>query len=236
MGARPTNVRWVVFSLAFGTSWVLYLHRYAFSLVKKPLQQKFDWTETELGLLDSAFFLCYTVFQIPAGIVADVLGARYFLAGMILLWSVALALHAAAPGLAAMWGARGVFGAAQAGAYAVLSRVTRFWFPLSVRTSVQGWIAVFAGRLGGASPNVLFATFLVGTLHTSWQTSLWLFAAVGVVLAGLFALLFRDSPREHPWVNEAEADLIEGPRAPGGAAKLPVSDLFRRTSRRSLLN
>src|SRR5262249_49181675 len=54
-------------------------------------------------------------------------------------------------------------------------------------------------------------------------------------LAVLFWLLFRDSPREHPQVNEAEAQLIEGgPVTP--TPKLSFRDLFRRMSRRSILN
>ena len=239
---RPTNVRWVVFSLAFGTSWLLYLHRYSLGVIKPELEKEFSWNNEQLGLLDSAFFLFYTIFQFPCGVLADVFGVRLFLAGMILLWSAMLGLQALVfPGawwlspLAVLFCIRALFGLGQAGAYAVLSRITRFWFPLSVRTSVQGWIAVFAGRIGGASSNLLFATVLVGTFLLSWRVSLQLFALAGLLLAVLFWLLFRDSPRQHPWVNEAEASLIEG----GGRSatrKLSVRDLFRGMNRRSVLN
>src|SRR5262245_22045188 len=180
-GGKPTNVRWVVFSLAFGVSWLLYLHRYALGVIMPELAKEFDWSEEQLGLLASAFFLCYMVFQFPCGVLADLFGTRAFLAGMILLWSVALGLHALTASLAAlislraltvMLGLRALFGLGQAGAYAVLSRVTRFWFPLSVRTSVQGWIAVFAGRIGGASASLLLATLFLGTFQLSWRASL----------------------------------------------------------------
>src|SRR5262249_28949261 len=122
------------------------------------------------------------------GILADGLGAHIFLTAIILLWSVALALHALAPDLAWMQVARGAFGAGQCGCYAALSRITRSWFPLSVRTTVQGWIGVFFGRFGAASANLLFATLLIGILQMSWQNSIYLFAASGAVLAGAFAL------------------------------------------------
>src|SRR5947209_5811144 len=220
---RPTNVRWIVFALAFGASWLLYLHRYALGVIMPELAEEFHWSEAQLGLLASAFFLVYMVFQLPCGVLADVFGTRSFLAGMILLWSVALGLHALTGSLASliglralavMIGLRALFGLGQAGAYAVLSRVTRFWFPLSVRTSVQGWVAVFAGRIGGASASVLFATLLIGTLHLSWRTSLVVFGLGGAVLGVLFWLLFRDSPRQHPWVNQEEGRLIEEGAAP----------------------
>ena len=52
---RPTNVRWGVFALAFGTSALLYLHRYVFAFVKPILAEQYHLTNTELGELDSAF-------------------------------------------------------------------------------------------------------------------------------------------------------------------------------------
>ncbi|MBL8825793.1 MAG: hypothetical protein JNM18_02325 [Planctomycetaceae bacterium] len=37
---RPTNIRWIVFGLASSTSWLLYLHRYAFALIKPKLVEE----------------------------------------------------------------------------------------------------------------------------------------------------------------------------------------------------
>jgi sugar phosphate permease len=51
-------------------------------------------------------------------------------------------------------------------------------------------------------------------------------------------LVFRNAPRRHPWVNDAEADLIAGADAssPDRDERLSVAGLFRRMSRRSILN
>lgn len=43
-----------------------------------------------------------------------------------------------------------------------------------------------------------------------WRTATFLFAAAGLVFAGLFAALFRNSPAEHPWSNAEEAALVQG--------------------------
>lgn len=236
---RPTNVRWVIFTLACGTSWVLYLHRYALGLIKPALAEQYGWSKKELGLLDSVFNFFYAAFQLPGGILADAFGAHYFLGGILLLWSVALGLHAHAGTLGWMGVVRAVFGTCQAGAYPALSRVTRNWFPVTIRTTVQGWVGVFFGRMGGVSANLLFATFLIGVLHFSWQHALYLFAGAGVVLAVVFLLLFRDSPRQHPLANESEVRLIEGENAEAVAAPpetLSVKALLARMSPRSLAN
>ena len=90
--------------------------------------------------------------------------------------------------------------------------MTRTWFPLTTRTSVQGAVTAM-GRLGGAFASVIIATFLMGILGLSWQTSLIVISIPGILLAVGFWLAVRDTPREHPSVNDAEATLIRGEEA-----------------------
>ncbi|MCH8830613.1 MAG: MFS transporter [Planctomycetes bacterium] len=255
---RPSRVRWIVFALGCGTSWTLYLHRYTFALIKPKLKEEWGLSKPELGVLDSVFSICYSAFQFPSGLAADILGAHLFLGGLILLWSIALGLHALAPNMRVMAFARGLFGLGQAGAYASLNRVTRTWFPLSTRTTAQGWMAVFSGRIGAASANILFATVLIGLIGLDWRTALGVLAVVGIFQGIAFLLLFRNSPREHPWSNDAEVNLVED-RPPGSpvpkkndASKTEETkkddenpqkpprrsfrELIRRMNRRSILN
>src|SRR5437763_5451554 len=89
---RPTNVRWAVFGLACGTSWLLYLHRYTFALIKPALVEDWKLDKVELGLLDSAFSISATLFQFPLGVAADWLGVRLVLTALILVWCLGLAM------------------------------------------------------------------------------------------------------------------------------------------------
>ena len=95
-----------------------------------------------------------------------------------------------------------LFGLAQAGAYPVLSKVTRSWFPLSVRTGVQGGIAS-TGRVGAACALAIVLVLLMSKLKLSWREALVVLAVPGVGLAAAVWLVFRNSLREHPWVNPA---------------------------------
>ncbi|MGE0757531.1 MAG: hypothetical protein AB7O38_10940, partial [Pirellulaceae bacterium] len=83
---QPTRVRWQVFALAFGTSFLLYLHRYTFAFIKPILQKEWELTNTELGDLDSGFAICYSVFQFPLAVVADWLGVHIMLGGLMGVW------------------------------------------------------------------------------------------------------------------------------------------------------
>lgn len=237
--ARPTKFRWTVFVLACGTSWMLYLHRYIFGLIKPTLVEEYGLSKTELGLLDSGFAAFYSTCQVPMGIAVDAIGVQFILTVMIVVWCVGLALHAWAPDKEDLWYGRAVLGAGQSGVFAALSRVTRNWFPVSVRTTVQGWIGVFCGRIGGMSANLLVGSLILGVFLVPWRTAVYGLSAAGIAFAVLFALLYRNSPRQHPSVNEAEAELIEeNPTevSQNTIQKLTIRQMFYRMSPRSIRN
>lgn len=261
---RPTHFRWAVFVMACGTSWLLYLHRYIFALIKPELVREWDLGKDELGLLDSAFSIFYTGFQIPLGVATDVLGVHLMLTGMIVVWSIGLGMHAWAPSPRFLWSARAVLGVGQSAVFAAQSRITRTWFPRRARTTVQGWVGVFFGRFGGLSANLLVGALMLGVFGIPWRIVVLVMTCIGITHAVLFAALFRNLPAKHPAVNEAEADLIEergeptalavgeqlvadteadviGERdsiekLPAAHARLSFREMFRRMSPRSIGN
>lgn len=217
---RPTRVRWLIFALCCITSWLLYVHRYCCLGVLKPaLKQEYpDLSAKQLGALDSAFMATYSLGQIPMGTAGDVLGPRLVLSVIILAWSLTLGGLALAPDYLTLVACMAAFGLSQAGAYPNLGTVTRSWFPLSIRTTVQGAVATLSGRGGGACAPLIVATLLIAQLGLDWRTAFLLLAGLGCAFALVFGLLFRNSPREHPWANEAEAREVsagEVPPAPG---------------------
>lgn len=224
--SRPTQVRWLVFWLACATSFVLYLHRYSWGVIKGSLKQETGLSDLQLGWLDSAFAATYAVFQIPGGVAGDWFGPRRVLSLIVLVWSAALAGLGLGHTLLGLGASRLAFGAAQAGAYANLAKVTKSWFPLSVRTFVQGAVSTFSGRLGGACSSLLVSTLLMGLLSFSWQAAIGLVSLLGAALAAAIWFVLRDAPRVHPWCNAEEVREVEGdaaPPPPANNARLPVS-------------
>jgi ACS family glucarate transporter-like MFS transporter len=205
---RPTNVRRLIFALACGTSFILYLHRYTWGFAKHYVAEEFGWPEWQLGFLDSAFSASYGFGQIPSGILCDWFGPHVLLGTIIVSWSLAMGGVALATGFASMLIARVVFGLTQAGCYPTLSKVSKLWFPLSVRTSVQGWIATFFGRGGGAFSFVLFGTVLIGWMGLTWREAIVVLTVMGGVFGVLFIYLFRNTPQDHPWANDVEEALV----------------------------
>src|SRR5262245_63560181 len=89
---RPTRVRWLRFVLIGAASWLLYLHRYAWGVVKPAFRaENPHLSDTEVGWLDSAFLATYAFGQVPGGVAGDVLGPRAVLCLSVLFWSLTVA-------------------------------------------------------------------------------------------------------------------------------------------------
>lgn len=233
----PTRRRWIVFVLACTTSFLLYLHRYTWNLIRPELQSEYGFSNTQLEAIGTSFYFTYGIGQVPSGIVADLFGPHVFLAVIILAWSLVIPIQAATGNVSALMAARLLFGAAQAGAYPALGQVTRTWFPLRSRTTVQGWVASFCGRGGGAMSSVLMGTLLMGWCGLSWRWSLVVMAAPGVLFALIFLAMYRNRPDEDPLVNDAELELIRDGEVVSTAKRrvLPFRQALRHRPLRWLL-
>ena len=178
---RPTQVRWIIFVLAGAASWLLYLHRYAWGVMKPSFRADYpDLDDIDVGWLDSAFQAAYALGQVPSGIAGDRFGPRAMLSLLTFVGSLGVAGVACAGGFWPFVWARAGFGLAQAGVYPVVNKMTRTWFPLATRTTVQGAVTAL-GRIGAATAPIVIATLLMGVLGLTWQTTL-------IILIGLVKL------------------------------------------------
>lgn len=232
---RPTRVRWLIFALACGSSWFLYLHRYTWNVIGPYLEVDYGLSKTELGAIYSFFTPTYGIGQIPSGMFCDWIGPHLFLGIIIVCWSLLVPLYGLAGGKTGLIGVRLAFGAAQAGTYPALSKITGTWFPVKTRTIVQGWVATFFGRSGGAMSSILLGTVLIGFFEMDWKWALVVMGSFGVAFGVVFLLLFRSSPEVDSRVNDAERALIAEGAPPPVSGAPPVLPLRKAIRNRSML-
>jgi sugar phosphate permease len=218
---RPTGVRYALLGVATANAFLLYLDRICMTaVVQSPgFQQEMGLSKDRIGDILSVFFFAYALGQTPAGWLADRFGPRRMLVAYIAAWSVCTALTGFAGGLIALLVVRAACGIAEAGAYPASSLLVTRWFPFSHRARANS-IVSFGGRVGNSMALWLTASAIAA--FGTWRPVLWTYGAIGVGLAVTTWLVFRDRPSEHPWVNEAERDLIEKGAGPV-AAKPPKS-------------
>ena len=158
----------------------------------------------ELGLALTVLNVVSFFTQAPMGFVVDRLGPRRMLVIYIGLWSICTALTGFVGGLTSLIAVRLACGLAEAGAYPASARIVSRWFPITQRGRASSVVA-FGGRSGGAVALGLTATLIVAL--NAWRPVLWIYGAIGVVMAILTWRIFRDSPELHPEVNAAERAL-----------------------------
>jgi ACS family glucarate transporter-like MFS transporter len=203
------KARWLIFVLACSASFITYVHRYSWGVIRPSLKAEYGFDDAQMGWMDSAFNLTYALGQYPGGLGGDIFGPRIIIYLAIILWSIVMIGPALVRGYWKLIGVRLLFGATQAPCYPNLGKTTINWFPASIRTTVQGMVASTAGRAGAAMAPILIGTLLMGYWKMSWQQSLFVLAGFGFMYAAFFWMLFRNRPAEHPFSNEAERELIE---------------------------
>jgi MFS family permease len=235
---QPTNVRYGVLGFACVLSMITYLDRVCFGTVAPDIQREFGLSETQKGLLFSAFALAYAAFEVPTGWLGDVYGAKKTLIRIVLAWSLFTvltgliypAVMGATLAFLAMLAVRFLFGVGEAGAYPNIARAFHNWFPFEERASAKGAVWMAGRFMGGLSPFlVLMLVYETGPADAKvvhWRHIFWVFGAIGVVWCLLFAWWYRERPELNPNVNQAELALIQRGEEHGAATSIPWRRIF----------
>jgi ACS family glucarate transporter-like MFS transporter len=201
--------RFRLIGMTFLLSMLLYVDRVAISTARNPVTSELGLSDTQFGWILSAFALGYALFQVPSGVLADRLGPRVVLSGIVTVWSIFTALTGAVWNLASLLVVRFLFGAGEAGAFPACARAFYSWLPASERGLAQG-VNFSGSRLGAA-----FALPAVAWLVTvaGWRLAFLILGVIGALWALVWWWWFRDTPEEHPAVAPEERQIIAAGRA-----------------------
>src|SRR3990167_8844173 len=92
------HYRWVIAGLIFFITLINFVDRSAISFVIGPLKQEFHFTDTQFGMILSAFGLGYIFLTVYGGHLVDRWGARVVWPLAATSWSICVGLLGAAVG------------------------------------------------------------------------------------------------------------------------------------------
>jgi len=204
MTPPASGARHVVTAFAVALAVITYVDRVAISVAAPFISADLGLTKPQMAWALAAFGWAYAVFEIPGGWLGDKIGPRRVLLRIVLWWSAFTAATGLAWSAPALIVIRTLFGAGEAGAFPNLTRVLTTWLPRQERERAQArlWLAT---RVSGAFTPLLVAS-LIGVI--GWRHTFEVFGILGVIWAVYFYYWYRDSPSEHPAVNQAELALL----------------------------
>jgi ACS family glucarate transporter-like MFS transporter len=205
-----TRIRWLLIGWLFVLSAVAFLDRVNLSIAGGSLSAEYHLSNVQFGLLSTALLIGYTLFQTPAGWLADRFGPRRVLTGAVLWWGVFTALTAAVPvsigaPLGALVAVRFLLGAGEAIMYPASNQFVSRWIPTQERGAANGLIFAGVGAGSGLSPFLVIYTMA----HHGWRFSFWVCALIGCAAGVVWYLAARDTPGQHLHVSQVELTKIQ---------------------------
>src|SRR4029434_10874600 len=202
-------IRYLLVFWIFLLSAVAFLDRTNISIAGIWLRTEYHLTNQQLGRVFSAFLIGYAAFQVPGGWLAERMGPRRLLTLGVLWWGVFTILTTVVPNqvggaLLLLIGVRLALGAGEPVIYRASTQFVVRWFPVRERGIANGWIFAGVGAGAGLTPPLL--TWIV--THQGWRASFWFSAIVGFVVGGIWYVISRDAPDDHPHISSQERSLI----------------------------
>lgn len=212
--SAPTLSRgqsWALVLAATFTMTISYVDRQALAVLAPTITRELGISDTRYGLLASAFSLAYLLGAPFAGRWIDRVGARRGLLAAVLVWTVASALHALAPGFTALVVFRVLLGFAESPSFPGASQTVHRALPPSERPRGVG--VLFTGSSIGSMIAPPIAVALLGTF--GWRGALLASALAGLVWVPLWMGIAWRSPGREVLDAPPEPEVLA--EVPGGA-------------------
>jgi len=196
--------RWAVWGVLILAYVIVFFHRLALGVVSEQLIDDFKISRTTFANLGSMYFYAYMIMQIPAGLLADSIGARKTVAYGTLLAAVGSIIFGWAESIAIAFVARFFVGIGVSFAFICILKVQSQWFFEREFATMAG-LTGFVGNLGGVLSQTPLA-LIVGYL--TWRTTFVYIGFGSLFIALLCYGIVRNTPTEVglPRIEEMDVD------------------------------
>jgi MFS family permease len=206
-----SKVAWRIMPLIMICYLFAFFDRINISFAKFALQSSLSLSDTAYGLGAGLFSVGYVLFEVPSNMMLYKVGARRWIARIMVSWGIATALMALVQTEWQFYALRFVIGAMEAGfAPGVLYFLT-LWFPTAFRgriTSMLFLASAFSGLVGAPAAGLVLA-HMDGMLGMpGWH---WLFLVGGlpcILLGAVVYLTLKDKIEDAAWLAPAERTLL----------------------------
>jgi MFS transporter, ACS family, tartrate transporter len=211
---------------------VAYIDRVNIGFAASSLQRDLGLSDAAYGFGAGLFFLGYFLFEIPSNLLLERVGARRWIARIMIVWGLVSMGTVFITGTSSFYAARIVLGLAEAGFFPGIVLYLTYWIPEAERARTNALFMMAAPiSIAVGAPVSEAIMKLDGTLGLQdWQ---WLFLLEGLpaMVLGIMALrALTDRPEDAAWLPAQERAWLvatlrdeRARRATGGHSSIAAS-------------
>ncbi|HZZ02227.1 MFS transporter [Paraburkholderia sp.] len=205
------KLAWRIVPFLFLAFIVAYIDRVNVSFAKLQMLTDLSLSETVYGAGAGIFFLGYFIFEVPSNLILHRVGARIWIARIMVTWSIVSCLTMFASGATSFYVLRFLLGVAEAGFFPGIVLYLSTWFPSNRRSQI---IALFmaaipvSGAIGGPVSGWIMQQLAGVHGLAGWK---WLFLIEGIasLVVGIAAFfVLHDRIESVSWLNKEEKALL----------------------------
>jgi len=187
-----------------------YLDRNNIGFAALTMNREIGLSATQFGLGAGMLFISYCLLEIPSNIALYRVGARVWMARIMITWGLVSAATVLVSGPKSWYLLRFLLGAAEAGFFPGITFYLASWFPAEYRARMLAWFLVaipVSSVVGGPASGLLLGMNGIGGI-AGWK---WLFLIEGlpVMLLGIAVLwVLSDRPENAAWLTEDERRVV----------------------------
>jgi len=204
-----SKVAWHLLPLMFVCYMAAFVDRVNVSFAKLSMLADTGLSTVTYATGAGIFFIGYFIFEVPSNLVLERVGARIWIARIMLVWGVISCSMLFVNGKWSYYALRFLLGAAEAGFYPGMILYNTYWFPsrYRARTIAAFQTAAVSSYLVGGP----IAGFVMDHPQFGMRDWRWLFLVEGIpsVLLGIVVLLaLPNRPRDAGWLAAEEKDWL----------------------------
>jgi D-galactonate transporter len=192
---------------------VAYLDRVNVGFAKLQMLNDLHFSEAMYGFGAGIFFVGYFFFEVPSNLLLHRLGARRWIARIMVTWAVISAATAWVSSPTMFYVLRFVLGIAEAGFFPGLVLYLTYWFPARRRGRMVAFLMSgnpVSGIVGGPLSGFIMQRLAGHGGLAGWQ---WLFvleAVPALVLGAAIYFFLDDRVKNAKWLSQHEREFIQG--------------------------
>jgi len=210
-GAIVAKVGWRIVPLLTVGFFVAYLDRVNVGFAALTMNKEMGFTSEFYGFAAGIFFIGYCLVEAPSNYIMHRVGARFWIARIMLTWGVVSALMAFVWNETSFVTLRLLLGAAEAGFAPGVILYLTYWIPAAQRARILSafLVAVPLGSAIGAPISGFILTYTDGLAGISgWRWLYFIEALPSIMLGVVCFFTLPDRPSDATWLSAAERDWL----------------------------